>query len=191
MLNITEYSEQSLNRFWIILNRFWTILNRFWTILNMYWTNSEQYWTLLNILNRVWTFWTWTEQRMFRLCSEYSVMFSIVQNLFSNVQYCSVHVQSCSVMFRICSVMFSIVQNLFSNVQYYSESVQYMFSNVKTLFRLSSTKTGDPKLPFSLLLSNYPSIPNYSATFDLCDLLCSELVSPLTTTYAISAYHHW
>ena len=39
-------------------------MNRFWTILNMYWTNSEQYWTLLNILNRVWTFWTWTEQSL-------------------------------------------------------------------------------------------------------------------------------
>ena len=32
---------------------------------------------------------------------------------------------------------------------------------------------------------NYPSVPNYSATFDLCDLLCTELVSPLTTTCAI------
>ena len=52
-------------------------------------------------------------------------------------------------------------------------------------------KFWDPKLPFSFLISNYPSIPNYSATFDLCDLLCTELVLPLTTTYAISAYHHW
>ena len=45
------------------------------------------------------------------------------------------------------------------------------------------TNLRDPKLPFSLLLSNYPSIPNYNATFDLGDLVCTELVTPLTTTY--------
>ena len=68
-----------------------------------------------------------------------------VQNVQNFLSTCSVLFRICSeysVLFRICSVMFSIVQNLFSNVQYYSESVQYMFSNVKTLFRLSSTKTG-------------------------------------------------
>jgi hypothetical protein len=62
-----------------------------------------------------------------------------VQNVQNFLSTCSVLFRICSeysVLFRICSVMFSIVQNLFSNVQYYSESVQYTFSNVKTLFRL-------------------------------------------------------
>ena len=30
----------------------------------MYWTDSEHYWKLLKILNRFWTFWTWTEQSL-------------------------------------------------------------------------------------------------------------------------------
>jgi hypothetical protein len=81
-------------------------------------------------------------------------------------------VQNVQTLFRI----FSNVQNLFSTC-----SVMFrIFSIVKTLFRLSSTNTGLFRLSW----------------------LCSDrgdhffwwrnpLVLPLTTTYAISAYHHW